>query len=98
MDRQSNDAGAAERTRWLAELADAIEEAQRVAWRLGVSEGADPEAKDLYARLEAARDEVDALRRRTWAGAQQQLDPIWMKLLAWQPRIGSPGDPGTESP
>ena len=98
MDSDANQGSAAQRARWLAELADAMEQAQAIAWRLGISEGDDPEAKQLYARLEAARDEVEALRRGIWAGARQQLDPIWMKLLAWQPRISSAGDPGTESP
>jgi hypothetical protein len=58
----------AERARWLAELAKAIDEAQKVAWRLGVQEGDDAEAKDLYERLEAARVEVDALRRGGFQG------------------------------
>ena len=76
------DASAAERTRWLAELAIAIEEAQKVAWKLGISEGDDRQARTLYARLDAARNEVEALQRGGWLGSQQQLDSIWMKLLA----------------
>ena len=98
MDRRANQVGAAQRARWLAELADAIEEAQRIAWRLGISEGDDPDARNLYARLEATRDEVDSLQRGGWAGAQQQLDPIWMNLLAWHPGIGTPDDAGNEGP
>ena len=84
MDQESNEATATERTRWLSELAIAIEQAQKLAWRLGVSEGDDDEAKALYARLEAAREEVEALRRGGWAGEQSQLDPFWMNLLPWR--------------
>jgi len=84
LDQQSNEATATDRARWLAELAVAIEQAQKLAWRLGVSEGDDPEAKDLYSRLEAAREEVESLRRGGWAGEQRELDPFWMKLLPWR--------------
>lgn len=92
MDQESSEATATERSRWLSELAVAIEQAQRVAWQLGVSEGDDPEAKDLYARLEAAREEVESLRRGGWAGEQSQLDPFWMKLLPWRTPAFGAGD------
>ena len=85
MGREGNEVSGANRARWLADLAFAIEEAQRIAWRLGVSEGDDPEAKSLYGRLMAALDEVEALQRGSWTGAQQQLDPIWMNLLSPRP-------------
>jgi hypothetical protein len=39
----------------MAELAAAIEGAQRVAWQLGSAEHASFEARELYGRLEAAR-------------------------------------------
>jgi hypothetical protein len=61
--------GAAERARWLAELAWAIDEAQQLAWRIGVIEGGSTEALELYVRLEAARIEVEGLRGAT------HLDP-----------------------
>jgi hypothetical protein len=54
---------AASRAKWLAELAIAIDEAQRLAWRVGVTEAKSSEALELYVRLEAARVEVEALRR-----------------------------------
>lgn len=53
---------AASRARWMAELAAAIESAQRVAWQLGIGDHS-VEARELYGRLEAARVELDALRR-----------------------------------
>lgn len=98
MDRESNEATATERARWLAELAIAIDQAQRVAWRLGVSEGDDPDAKALYARLESVRTEVETLRRGGWAGEHQELDPFWMKLLPWRPAVNDlPEEPGRET-
>ncbi len=84
MDQESNEATATERARWLAELAIAIDQAQKLAWRLGVSEGNDPEAKTLYARLETVRGEVESLRRGSWAGELRELDPLWMNLLPWR--------------
>ena len=85
MDQESNEATATERGRWLGELAAAVDEAQKLAWRLGVSEGDDPEAKGLYAQLELIRGEIESLRRGGWAGEHQELDPFWVKLLPWRP-------------
>jgi hypothetical protein len=73
-----------ERARWLAELAKAIDEAQKVAWRLGVLEGDDPEAKDLYERLEAARVEVEALRRAGFHGGRRHKGPEWTGFMPWR--------------
>ena len=96
MDQESNEATATERARWLAELATAIDQAQKLAWRLGVSEGDDPEAKSLYARLESVRTEVESLRRGGWAGERRELDPFWMKLLPWRSAV-SGEEPGRET-
>ena len=96
MDRGSKEVAAAERARWLAKLASTIDEAQKLAWRLGVSEGDNPEAKTLYARLEDLREEVDALRRGSWTGTRQEIDPVWMQLLPWQPGTRSRASRGDE--
>lgn len=63
--------GAADRARWLAELARAIDDAQQLAWRIGVTEGGSTEALELYVRLESARLEVEGLR-----GATAHMDPM----------------------
>ena len=81
MSSELNDMGPAERARWLAELAAAIEEAQRVAWRLGVAEGDSSEAKELYARLEVARAEVESLRRGGWSRQEVDFPPLWLQSL-----------------
>ena len=72
---------AAERAQWLAELAEAIDEAQKLVWRLGVSEGNSARANELYARLEAARAEVDALRRSGSKELTAEAHPDWLDLL-----------------
>jgi hypothetical protein len=79
--RAPNQAVALERARWLTELADAIDQAQKLAWRLGVAEGDSEEARTLYARLEAVRAEVDSLRFGEWAEVRSQIDVAWLEQL-----------------
>ena len=73
---------AAVRARWMAELAAAIEGAQRVAWQLGSAQHASLEARELYGRLEAARVELEALRRGTLR-LSEELDPWLVERLGW---------------
>jgi hypothetical protein len=54
---------AVERSRWLGELAQAIEEAQHLIWQICMSSGLSSETLDLCARLEVVRNELDLLRR-----------------------------------
>jgi hypothetical protein len=70
---------AAERARWLAELADALEQAERLVWSLGDLPRSDPEMVDLYGSLDAARAEVQALRVKRTATAPADLHPFWTK-------------------
>jgi hypothetical protein len=79
--RAPDQAVALERARWLAELAQAIAQAQKLAWSLGVVDGDDEEARELYARLEAVRGEVDALRFGDWVDVRTEIDPKWVKCL-----------------
>ena len=51
-----------ERSRWLGELAQAIDDAQRVVGEYGSSVGLSADALDLYARLEVVRDELERIR------------------------------------
>lgn len=80
MNRFANICLAAERARWLTDLLQAIDEAQRLAWRI-FSEDSHPEAMDLYVRLEVARTEVEALRRSGWATTREDCRPDWMDFL-----------------
>ena len=52
------------RAQWLSELNQAIDEAQYLAWRIGVVEGRNAQALELYVQLEMLRAEVEALRPR----------------------------------
>jgi hypothetical protein len=54
----------AARATWLSELSRAIDEAQWLAWRIGVVEGRNTQALELYVQLELVRAEVEALRGR----------------------------------
>jgi hypothetical protein len=72
---------ALERARWLAELAQALAQAQKLAWRLGVAEGDSEEARELYARLEAVGSEVDSLRFNGWIEVRREVDPAWLEGL-----------------
>ena len=55
MTRVPIDVTATERARWLAELSEALEQAERLVWSLGDRPGVAPELKELYGRLDAAR-------------------------------------------
>jgi hypothetical protein len=85
--QSSGGVGVEERARWLAELAQAIDDAQRLAWRIGFVDGSNPEAMELYARLELARVEVESLRRSGWASKGSGLSPEWIEFL---PKLGRP--------
>ena len=78
MHRARNQAAASERARWLDELARAVTQAQWLTWRLGVLEGDDEEARALYARLEAARSEIESLRFGDWISYRNEVDPKWI--------------------
>jgi hypothetical protein len=54
----------AARATWLSDLSRAIDEAQWLAWRIGVVEGRNAQALELYVQLELVRAEVEALRGR----------------------------------
>lgn len=78
---------ALERARWLAELARAINQAQKIAWRLGVAEGDMIEAREVYARLEAVRGELEALRTNGWADVRREVDPNWLERFLSSGRL-----------
>ena len=83
---------ALERARWLTELAQAVAQAQKIVWSLGVVDGDDEEARELYARLEAVRTEVDSLRFGSWA--REEVDPRWLRsLMTNDLPLGGPTEP-----
>jgi hypothetical protein len=74
---------AAERARWLAELAQVLQEAQQLVIQLAVARGRKSEALDVCARLEAAYAQVQSLRRSRASQSPENVDPIWSKRLPW---------------
>lgn len=58
------------RATWLSDLIRAIDEAQWLAWRIGVVEGRNAQALELYVQLELVRAEVEALRGRDFSNLQ----------------------------
>ncbi len=85
MSQWAGESRSAERARWLAELADAIDQAQRLLWALAGSDQASAETRALYGQLEAVRGEIDSLRRGAGAQEDEQLGDIgdWLGSLAW---------------
>lgn len=81
MNRFGERPAAAERGRWLAELAEAVTEAQRLARSLSIAKGNHAEAEDLYGRLELVRIEVEDLRRAGRGARRASIDPFWANLF-----------------
>jgi hypothetical protein len=64
VDASNESVTGAARAQWLSDLNKAIDEAQWLAWRIGVVEGRNAQALELYVRLELVRGEVEAMRGR----------------------------------
>jgi hypothetical protein len=74
---------AVERARWLAELADALDEAHRLVFELGIVDAAAPPAIELHLRIEAARMTVQSLRQSRAAERRVEYSPQWSSLVPW---------------
>ena len=83
MNRLGDRPAAAERGRWLAELAETIDQALRLARTVSVSRGSCVEAEDIYGRLELVRIEVEDLRRGGWGSRPTRFNPLWTSLFPW---------------
>lgn len=80
---------AAERARWLAELAEALDHAHQIALEIGLNQFRCPEAMELQARLAAARAQVKGLRLSRTEDRFGELDPEWIKSLWPNTRVGT---------
>jgi hypothetical protein len=80
--RVPSEASAIERARWLANLAQALGDAQMLAWELGTARG-DSEAMQLYGRIESAVAEVQSLRLGGRMTSRQEHDPEWTHIVPW---------------
>jgi hypothetical protein len=72
---------AAGRAHWLAELSDALSDAQRLTWLIGA--GGSHEAMELYGRIEAALNEAQALRFGGFGARHREPASIWVDLAPW---------------
>ena len=64
-----------ERAQQFSELATAIDDAQRLAWRLGTAGRCSREALDLYCQLDAAREELEEIRGGPWRTPGREIGP-----------------------
>ena len=69
----------ADRARWLAELAQALDDAQRLFRELDVRTIPRADAFELYMRIEAARLEVQSLRLSRSLRERAEMSPQRMK-------------------
>jgi hypothetical protein len=69
----------ADRARWLAELAQALDEAQRLFRQLDVRTIPRADAFELFMRIEAARLEVQSLRLSRSLRERAEMSPQRMK-------------------
>jgi hypothetical protein len=77
-----NEGAAVARARWLAEVAEALEEARQVMKQLGVMAGG-IEIVELYDRIDALALDVDFMRRKRASQAGEHFHPEWSKNIPW---------------
>jgi len=75
---------AAERARWLADLADALNQAHQLLVTLDLDAERRLEARELHWRIEAARLEVQSLRLSRSVTQRPEKAPEWIDSLPWQ--------------
>jgi hypothetical protein len=76
-------ASGTQRARWLAELAQVLDEAQALVSGLAEIQGPRVETLDLSARLEAARAEVQSLRRSRTRPTPSHTSVDWSSEAPW---------------
>jgi hypothetical protein len=78
---------AAERARWLAELSQALDDAQTLLWRLDPERLRDVDALDLSARLEAARAHIRSIRLQPIDQVADKPRLEWTCPHPWTERV-----------
>jgi hypothetical protein len=74
----------AQRDRQLAELLQAVNQAEQLAITLCNSPGSAKEAQLLFGRLERVREEVEHLQIGSGAVPFDEIDPKWTGLPPWR--------------
>lgn len=70
------------RARWLAELADALEQAERLLKRLAAGGRCDSMMAELELRIVAAKCELESLR--TSRQPRTESGPRWINFPPWE--------------
>jgi hypothetical protein len=76
---------AVERARWLAELSDALNGANRLLAQLNLRAEQHLLARELHLRIEAARLEVQSLQLSRSLRPREESDPKWIGFQPWAP-------------
>jgi hypothetical protein len=71
-----------DRARWLADLSQALRDAQQLLFELDLSK-CRAEAGELFHRIEAAQAEVRQLQLSRSCDALETKDPKWTKFTPW---------------
>jgi hypothetical protein len=79
VNEQPKDLSAAGRARWLAELSEALDEADQLAFKLGRSCRHGEDGMELVMRLAAARAQLQSLR----LSRPDDTDPKWSNPPLW---------------
>ncbi|MGZ2412857.1 hypothetical protein ACUXST_002299 [Sphingomonas sp. F9_3S_D5_B_2] len=79
---------AAERARWLAELAKALVEAVNVAAELGLAQSRRAEHVEFFARVTVARAQVRSLRLGQADERTGECSPNWSNPAPWPSKSG----------
>jgi hypothetical protein len=73
----------ADRARWLAEISDALAQAEDLLWQLAIAEARDVNVLDLSARIETAQAEARSMRIGRVDRSSIEADPKWTESLPW---------------
>jgi acyl-CoA reductase-like NAD-dependent aldehyde dehydrogenase len=72
-----------ERERWLAQIAGALEQAQHLLIQLEWTEERRPLLLDVHHRIEAAKLEIQSLRRSRSLRPRDEFDPDRLQFSTW---------------
>jgi len=98
MEQRGDALRGAQRARWLAELSDALEAADRLFRKAGSDPRECVAAMDLYLRIQGARMQVHALRLYGHSGPPAEFNPQWTEISPWHETAAADQIPCGRSP
>ena len=81
---RSSEPVASARAHWLAELGQALDEADRLAIELGEEQHQSEELTTLRAGILTVRAELDVLRQSGLMEVRREISPDWTNFAAWR--------------